>query len=289
MQKKQSNSEVAKVAAEQIMDMFKRKDFGEQLTWSIIQRRKSDDKPCLHWSLSNYMLMVFVGKTLDARTFLQFKEIGRSVRKGARAFQLIAPLVVKKENPDTKDLESKLVGFKAFNVFRIQDTVVVDEAKAAAATCDYTPEHIKELSRKIIKALQDKWQVTVEYGPVQRAGVLGYFSPSTNSIYLSEQGSDGVLAHEATHFLHSLEENINEADNARCELIAELGAMVIMQAGGSTDTKGYAEQAWKYLSSYVGENPSDKEVLSKLTSVLNVVEKCVCRLLDAIDEVVGEE
>ena len=83
------------------------------------------------------------------------------------------------------------------------------------------------------------------------------------------------------HYLHSLEEDITTVENDRAEVIAELGAAVLMAYEG---VQGYEQQSWEYLKLYVKDAKSDKEVISKISSVFNMVEKCITRLLAVIEE-----
>ena len=83
------------------------------------------------------------------------------------------------------------------------------------------------------------------------------------------------------HYLHSLEEDITTVENDRAEVIAELGAAVLL---AYERVQGYERQSWEYLKRYVQDAKSDKEVISKISSVLNMVEKCIQRLLAVIEE-----
>lgn len=271
-----------KAATKTIMDMFESGEFPEQLGWAIIHRHKDDDKPCLHWSVSNFIIML-AHHTADARTYHQWLEAGRYVRKGSRAFNIIAPIMIKKHNEDTDKDEMKLIGFKAIPVFAFESTGKLDTDQPDITAVDYTPEVIPELNQKIIAALKS-WGVTVEYRPVEdKPGALGYFRQSYNEgkglIVLSEN-SPAVLAHETMHYLHSLEEDLHAIDNSRAEVIAELGAAVILSYAGIS---GYELQSWEYLKAFIGEDAADSKVLSKLCGVLAMVEKCILRLLNTIE------
>ena len=82
------------------------------------------------------------------------------------------------------------------------------------------------------------------------------------------------------HYLHSLEEDLSTVDNAKAELVAELGAAVLLSYMNIT---GYEQQSWEYLKDFVGEEANESKVLSKLCGILSLVEKCILRLLNAIE------
>ena len=85
-----------KDAVKEILTMFEREEFTEQLAISIIRRRSDEDViPSDNWSILNRLIMLMIGRTEDARTYLQWQSIGRQVKKGAKAFQIIAPMTKK--------------------------------------------------------------------------------------------------------------------------------------------------------------------------------------------------
>ena len=101
---------------------------------------KGSGKPSDAWSFFNRLIM-FMHDTADARGFRQWKQVGRHVKKGAKAFYILAPIRKKvpvkvrreveriNENGETEIVEveetilvEKLVGFKPIPVFRYEDT-----------------------------------------------------------------------------------------------------------------------------------------------------------------------
>ena len=52
-------------------------------------------RPQDDWSPLNQMIAVLVGGTNDGRTFKAWKEVGRKVKKGAKAFNILAPCMRK--------------------------------------------------------------------------------------------------------------------------------------------------------------------------------------------------
>ncbi len=101
---------------------------------------KGNGKPSDSWSFFNRLIML-MNETADARGFRQWQKIGRRVKKGAKAFYILAPIRKKvpvkirreeeivNENGEVEVvvieetiLVEKLVGFKPIPVFRYEDT-----------------------------------------------------------------------------------------------------------------------------------------------------------------------
>ena len=77
-------------AVENLMEMFRNQNFPEQVAFTIIKRRNTDSaaKPSDRWSLGNLLIMAFIGKTSDARTFKQWQAANRHVKRGSKAFNI---------------------------------------------------------------------------------------------------------------------------------------------------------------------------------------------------------
>ena len=74
-------------AVNSLLTMFSKQDFPQQVAWSIIRRDPNEPLiPSDGWSVCNRLIMRICGGTDDARTYLQWKAVGRHVNKGAKAF-----------------------------------------------------------------------------------------------------------------------------------------------------------------------------------------------------------
>lgn len=101
---------------------------------------KGNGKPSDNWSFFNRLIML-MNNTADARGFRQWQKVGRRVKKGAKAFYILAPVRKKvpvkirreeermneKGEVEVVEIEEtihvdKLVGFKPVPVFRYEDT-----------------------------------------------------------------------------------------------------------------------------------------------------------------------
>lgn len=260
-------------AVQNIMEMFKEQSFPKQLSITII--RKSQDEPAIpsdKWSILNRMLMVMVGRTLDARTFKQWQSAERHVKKGAKSFQIIAPITKKVTDDETGEEKVKLIGFRAMPVFPVELT----DGKALPSF-DYTPATIPLSTQKLTKVIE-KLGGTVKWAPI-RGNALGFYRPADKSITLSSP-EFVTFAHEASHFVHDTIENILLVDNKKAEIVAELGASVLCEIVGES---GYEQQSYTYIKSYC-KDKEPKAVLSAINSVLTTVEKIINIIISNLDQ-----
>ena len=132
-------------ALEGILARFESGEIPEAIAYSIFP---GADIPSAKWSLMNRILMYASG-TRDARGFRQWNKVGRHVKKGAKAFHILAPRIVKKKSganrgrassteddgieeftssemsektPSRNREEKIIVGFLTVPVFRVEDT-----------------------------------------------------------------------------------------------------------------------------------------------------------------------
>ncbi len=118
---------------------------------------RGGDIPADKWSFLNRVLM-YLNDTEDARGFRQWQQVGRHVKKGSKAFYILAPLI--RKTIENKTLESGetaredkqiLAGFKAIPVFSFEytdgDPIIREEFKLNVP-CAFNGI-IKELGLKI--------------------------------------------------------------------------------------------------------------------------------------------
>lgn len=258
-----------KDAVKEILTMFEREEFTEQLAISIIRRRSDEDViPSDNWSILNRLIMLMIGRTEDARTYLQWQSIGRQVKKGAKAFQIIAPMTKKIIDEETGEEEIKLIGFKGLPVFAIECTDGEPIKRA-----DYKPERLTLNMERLIEAVE-AMGATVDWSAM-RGTALGSYRPADNTIKLHSE-SYVVLAHEAVHFAHNTFEDVLSIDSAKAEIVAELGAAVLCVLA---DEKGYEKQSYEYIRTYA-KTDDPKVVIKAVNSVLTTVEKAVGIIID---------
>src|SRR5205085_1120822 len=86
---KEKRQEAAEDALKEIVGLFESGNLPAAIAQTTIQRL-ADDCPSAAWSLGNQLLALLAG-TSDARGYKQWAEVGRHVKKGARAFRILAP------------------------------------------------------------------------------------------------------------------------------------------------------------------------------------------------------
>lgn len=260
-------------AVQNIMELFREQSFPKQLSISIIRKSKEEPKiPSDKWSILNRMLMVMVGRTLDARTYKQWQSAERQVKKGAKSFPIIAPITKKIIDEETGEEKVKLIGFRAMPVFPVELT----DGKPLP-TFDYTPAQIPLSTQKLTKVIE-KLGGTVKWAPIC-GNALGFYRPADKSITLSSP-EFVTFAHEASHFVHDTIENILLVDQKKAEIIAELGASVLCEIVGE---HGYEQQSYQYIKSYCRDK-EPKAVLSAINSVLTTVEKIINIIISKLDQ-----
>jgi len=113
----------AESAATSILEAFRSGNLPQALAPVFIRRQ--DNVPCREWSWSNQLLCAPPG-TADARGYRQWKEVGRHVKKGAKAFPILVPMIGKRAGKDAETGEETedtfLYGFTSAPVFRLEDT-----------------------------------------------------------------------------------------------------------------------------------------------------------------------
>lgn len=102
--------EKVKQALQSILTRFEAGDIPEAIAYSTFP---IPNIPSAKWSLLNRTIMFFAG-TRDARGFRQWQEVGRHVKKGSKAFTILAPRFVKKESENEDDERGSWRGFWPF-------------------------------------------------------------------------------------------------------------------------------------------------------------------------------
>jgi antirestriction protein ArdC len=221
-------------------------------------------KPSDKWSLNNRFIQIICGNTEDARTYNQWLQIGRHVKKGEKSFFILAPntFLVEKEDKITGQKEKIpiLKGFRGIAVFADHQTegkkiVYVNEPKEK-------PPLIDVAERMGLKVKFDK---TI-------AGEFGDYDPNTETIRLCTADM-GTFFHELAHAVHKrIDGKLKGGQDKDQEIIAEFTSCVIASIYGY-DKKGYT---FKYIKSYnngdtakIGE--SIIKVMSKVEKILNYI------------------
>lgn len=206
------------------------------------------DAPSRSWSMLNQMFML-AEDTFDARGFRQWQKVGRSVKKGAHAFQILAPMVKKVTEYDEEKgcdvTRTRIGGFKLVNVFRYEDTEG-EPIEGYGSQLDVDELPLIDVARSL--------GVDVSYAPTTLPA-LGLYNPAANTIKLCSDGEQ-TFFHELSHAIDRHLGNLARADSrhpeieAHNEIVAELSACFLASlygkqvdlGGTKTYVAMYAEQ-----------------------------------------------
>lgn len=221
------------------------------------------DVPSAQWSLSNKLLMMMAG-TADARGYRQWQEVGHYVKKGARAFYILAPRFKKIKDEETDEDITQLVGFLAVPVFRYEDT--------DGAPIEHLP--LEPPEPPPLCEIATRWGISVKYVPFQ-GGYFGYYRQHEDEIVLATH-EESTFFHELAHASHRrVKGKLRPGQDWKQEIVAELTAAVLMRLYGKKDTRGNHHQ---YIQGYAGK--AKKDVRRACMAVLSDVGRCLDLILD---------
>lgn len=230
-------NERVKEALQGIVQRFKDGDIPEVIAYSS---SPIPNIPAAKWSLLNRMLMLIAG-TNDARGFRQWKEAGRHVKRGPKAFTILAPRFVRKQAEDGEGEDEKvlLAGFLAVPVFRVEDT--------EGEPLDYQRIELPELP--LIEVAQ-RWGISVKAIPGNYR-YFGLFSQDRKEIALATK-EESVFFHELAHAAHRrILGELERGQDWKQEIVAELSAATLCKIVGKT-SKLLGNQ-YQYIERYARE------------------------------------
>lgn len=257
------------------MGMFESGDLPQAVARAVI---KGDARPCDRWSLGNRLIMLAAG-TEDARGFKQWQEVGRRVKKGAKAFYILAPLTKKKTvrrtevDPETggerevTEERTVVTGFRGVPVFRVEDT-------EGEPLPDYSPPEPPPLFDVAKRFVDD-----VKYRPFT-GGYFGCFKPGKREIVLTTHDAF-TFFHELAHAVHDTIKpgGLKGGQHADQEIVAELAACALCELYGF---RGYTWHGWEYIKHYAALD--GQQALKAVQGVLADVEKVLDAILGAAEE-----
>jgi antirestriction protein ArdC len=240
-----------------IVQRFKAGDIPEVIAHSTFP---IPDIPAAKWSLLNRTLMVIAG-TSDARGFKQWQQAGRHVKQGSKAFIILAPRLIKKQDEDGED-EKVLAGFLGIPVFRVEDT--------DGKSLDYQQIQIPELP---LMEVAQKWGISVKAIPGNYR-YTGYFSQDRKEIALASK-DETIFFHELAHAAHQrIIGELQRGQDWRQEIVAELAAAAICKIVGKSSE--FLGTNYQYIESYatkVNLTPwqACMRVMTDVEKVLNLI------------------
>ncbi|BAF60637.1 hypothetical protein PTH_2456 [Pelotomaculum thermopropionicum SI] len=268
-------TERAKEALKRLLNMFESGNLPAAVARTVI---KGDARPCDRWSLGNRLLMLLAG-TEDARGFKQWQEVGRRVKKGAKAFYILAPVTRKKAvrrietDPDTgeerevTEERTVIIGFRGVPVFRLEDT----EGDPLPTYEPPVPPPLFEVASRFAE--------DIRYRPFI-GGYYGYFNHLTKEIVLNTHDAK-TFFHELAHAVHHQVKpgGLKGGQHADQETVAEVVACTLCELYGY---EGYIWHGWRYIQAYAAQD--GQQALKAVMGVLADVEKVLDVILGVADE-----
>jgi len=215
-----------------IVEAFKTGAIPKAVAYSMFPQRAS---PSSQWSFRNRVLMTIAG-TGDARGFRQWKEVDRAVKKGAKAFYILIPLIKTEEGESGEDIQS-VYGFKGTPVFRLEDTY----GKPLEDSELILPAH------NLIE-VAESWGIAIKAVP-RNYVYYGYYSSTRNLIALATK-AEQVFFHELAHAAHyRLRKGLKSGQDPVQEIVAELASQALCRLVGKqeSDTLG---NSFHYIEAY---------------------------------------
>jgi hypothetical protein len=251
-------------ATTRLLGMWGSGQMPERVAAVMLRRQAGDgNRPSDSWSLTNQLVML-AHDTEDARGFDQWKEVGRAVIKGAKAFYILGPVFKKVADDEAPEGErSVCVGFKAIPVFAVEDTEGDDLAVA-----DYSPPVLPPLHE-----VAEAWGLRVTWGAGARSA-YGWYRSGARRIHLMTH-DEGTFLHELAHAAHDRLGGLVKAgrgQDPRLEIVAETTAAALALLYGF---EGYVVDAREYVASYgaaEGDQDASKAVLRHLAEVQKVLD-----------------
>ncbi|MCT3545184.1 hypothetical protein EFR92_07130 [Lentilactobacillus buchneri] len=247
-----------------------------------------------HYSARNIDLIYAQNpKATQVAGFKQWQTaFNRTVKRGAKAIRIAAP-IIKKLTPaeqkrlDTTD-ERAIVGYRYLPVFDVSQT----SGEPVLSAKDFVKENLADhqnvtsLYNAFKDYLNQQTDLKVSEVPLETLnGAKGYFQPSTNEIVIGGDEPDNALKlktlyHEYAHSqLHGLKSAFKDRPRAYQETQAEAVAYVAMQNIG-VDTSNYS-------LGYVATWAKDKAVIHSALSEIQQVSNKVIELSDGLTKQLG--
>lgn len=252
----------------------------EQLEKGVIPWRKDWSDACVSYTTRkgyrgvNAMVLDRPGEYI---TFNQVKELGGSVKKGAKSYPIVwyKPYTYEAGTPDERTV---MLPARYYRVFHLDDTEGIpsklDSARAPIATSDDAD--------KIVDDYADRTELKIQHVEQNRA----YYTPSVDAVTMPTReqfnntaGYYGALFHELTHSTgHSkrlsrsgiTEHNrFGSSEYGKEELVAEIGSAMLYSLIG-LGAQPEIENSAAYIKSWLGAIRSDSKLI---TSAANAAQK----------------
>ena len=214
----------------------------------------------------------------DARGFRQWQEVGRSIKKGEKAFYILSPCSKKVTDEHTGEEKMVLRGFRGTPVFGFGQT----EGDPLPESDPAMQNWLRSLP---MREVADAWRLNVEACNGVEGGHLGAYRLG-RSISLGAQ-NNLIWAHELIHAADHRNGKLTElGQHWRSETVAELGGAVLLTVLGlehDADLGG----CWRYIKRYAEREKID--ALKACNVVLERTCEAVALVLDTAEALKSEE
>lgn len=224
-----------------------------------------NSKPSSSWSLCNRLIMLING-TDDARGFHQWNQVGRHVKKGAKAFGILAPRLIKKVDEKTQEEKKVLAGFLGVPVFRLEDT-------------EGQPLPIEDLKPQVLPPLSEvaeTWNIKINWEGVSNPNqsLCAFYQSNKNRIILHTH-DDYTFLHELSHAAHDrVKKGLKNGQDPEQEFVAEFSAACLAEIFNLSDPVK-KDSSMAYCQNYLrnAKNPTAVLLsgLSDVEKVLNLI------------------
>ncbi|WP_238442583.1 ArdC-like ssDNA-binding domain-containing protein [Desulforamulus reducens] len=243
---------------DKILEMFETGNMPAAIARTVIRAQEGFELPSDKWSLGNQIIMM-AHNTEDARGFKQWQEVGRFVKKGAKAFYILGPMCKRIKNKEDDREKIIITCFKSIPVFRYEDT-----EGAEVEYPDYLPKEPPPLWD-----VAEKMGIQVNYRPFTGEA---FGSITTDGRKMTLRTHDvKTYFHELGHGAHGTFKKLKGGQHEDQEIVAETVACVLCELYGY---HGYIYHGFRYIKHYAGAKDG-KESARAIMAVLSDVKQCL--------------
>ena len=270
--KKSKTDERIKTSLDKVMSAFQNGTIPSALAQIFIT--SGGDRPCDKWSYNNRLLALLEsdGVSMDARTYRQWQKAGRQVVKGQKSFAIYAPMMVKVgEDEETGDAKFLPLGFKPVPVFALGQTEGEEVLTGATAFLENLP----------LRSVAESWGIKVSAYDIKDKPSAAGWTNGTSKIGLGTF-SKQTWAHELIHCADGRSQKLQGGQCADQEIVAELGAAVLLTAIGM-DVDADLGRAHDYIRSYLPKG--DQAAFRVSSRLIDRTCKAVQAVLDEAERI----
>lgn len=221
--------------------------------------------------------------------FSEMKKRGLHLRKGSKAIQILAPMLVKEKDEKTQEEIEKIRGYKYVNVFDITQTdLEPDEYPKHFPNKPYIFEHDFNIAdmQKAVQILAKDMNVKIMIDKIDRIGAArGAYVPKLEIILLNagntESQNIAVQFHELAHaHLHNFRKKA-KSSKAIKETQAEMVAHIVSKYFGMDTT----EKSIQYIGEWSNNLKAipEKELANVFSEIQNTAKYFIMKISKSIN------